>query len=123
MDNRNFAIAVNKFFYFSMNYEMDYITYETFGGEKTELLPSFLNANWHCNRAHMIEKWKSICIERYDKNRVPIYSDSYGRIWRFYSELDGDNRMALLEWVNENFKINEDFGINLKEEEIAEERV
>ena len=120
MTSRDFAIAVTKFFYFSQNYPWKNITYTNFDGEHTEYLPSFLDADWHCNKAHIISKWKSACIKKYDEDGYPIHNDSYGVVNRFFAELDGNNRMALLEWVNENYDHPDDFGICLpKEEEVA----
>lgn len=119
MTNNEFAIAVNKFFYFAMNYPFANVTYKTFDGEKTEYLPSFLNAEWCCNTAHIVSKWKSACIKCYDEDGYPTYNDSYGTINRFYAELDGGNRMALLKWVNENYKHDDTWGIRLETEEVG----
>lgn len=119
MTKADFAIAVNKFFYFAMNYSFGQVTYQTFDGEKTEYLPTFLNANWHCNKAHMVGKWKAACIKKYDENDYPIFNDSYGTINRFYAELDGKNRMAFLTWVMENYKQDDNYGICLNENETA----
>lgn len=86
--------AIQKFFYFSMNYQSRWYNWETIFGEKrTDYLPDFImSVNWGCNRPHMIGKWMSI-----------EDSDSYGRMNRFYAELDNRNRKALLEWVMANY--------------------
>lgn len=114
MTKKDFAIAVNKFFYYAMNYKCVEVTYKSFNGDKTEYLPAFFKDNiFHCNTAHMVGKWKGAIIKKYDKDDYPIYNDSYGVMMRFYAELDGNNRASLLAWICENYQQNDDFGISL----------
>lgn len=116
MTNRDFAIGLNKIFYYSMNYRCVEVTYNTFNGTRTEYLPEFFRDNiFNCNTAHMVEKWHGAIIKKYDANDNPIFNDSYGVMWRFYAELDGGNRARLAAWINENFKQDENFGISLSQ--------
>ena len=86
--------AINRFFYFSQNYTSRHCTWEDMWGNKhSDCLPNFLmDIDWTCNREHMIGKWKSI------EN-----SDSWGRINRFYAELDNNNRQYLIDYAMEKF--------------------
>ena len=89
-----FAV-VNRFFFFSMNYKVGFYNWEDMWGEMHEdFLPMFImEVDWGCSRQHMIEKWKY-----YGENE-----DSYGRINRFYAELDNENREAFVNWMMNNY--------------------
>lgn len=89
-----FADAVKKFFYFSMNYPCKYYEVEAlFGGTISGYFPTFLiEVPWTCHVSHMISKWNAI------KDK-----DSYGVINRFYAELDGNNKKLFSEWVDKNY--------------------
>ena len=83
--------GINKFMFFSWNYEMTVL--ERNG--KRMCLPKFIvEAKWRCNRYHIISKWNS-CITDSEGNE----RDSYAVLPRFYAELDGENRRALLDYV------------------------
>lgn len=92
MNNIN---AINKWFYFSMNYKSDYYDWTTMYGEKKQdYLPTFImEVKWACSLDHIIGKWNYIL---YDYN-------GYARMNKFYGELDSTNRKLLLEWVLENY--------------------
>lgn len=85
---------IEKWFYFSLNYEMKYYEWtDIFGKGRAAYLPKFLmEINWNCGRDHLIDKWFKIA----DK------SDSYGTINRFYAELGDKNRELLEEYVLNN---------------------
>lgn len=87
------AKAVNKFFFFALNYASDYIEYESFGEKKKDVLPTFFkDIKWTCNTSHIVGKWKSV-----------EDGDGYGRMNRFMGELDSRNRKLLIEWVLNNY--------------------
>lgn len=85
---------IEKWFYFSLNYEMKYYEWTNiFGKERAAYLPKFLmEINWNCGCDHLIDKWFKIVND----------SDSYGTINRFYAELDSKNRALLEEYVLNN---------------------
>ena len=57
-------------------------------------IPEFLvGAKWTCNLQHMIDKWNDACRSQ--------NTDSY--LVKFYANLDNNNRIALLEWILENY--------------------
>lgn len=88
--------AVNRWLFHAWNYEqvnMEIPNYYN-GGTTTTHIPRFLaEAKWTCNLAHMIDKWNAACQSR--------NTDAY--LVKFYANLDGDNRKALLEWVLQNY--------------------
>lgn len=88
-------IAINKWFYFAMNYETISHEWESISGERrVEYLPRFLKeAKWTCNLDHMLAKW----------NMATQSKNPYAYLMNFYAELDEANRKALLEWVMENY--------------------
>lgn len=104
MENREFAIAVNKFFYFAMNFTTSEITYPSYDGMRTEYLPSFFNAFEKHLIEHIKGKWDSAFRT----------GGAYGAMFAFYADLDGENRAKFLAWVNENYKQRDTFGISLE---------
>lgn len=106
--NKDFAVSVNKFFYYIHNYDMVAITYPTlFNGDKTEYLPSFFKAFEPSIVEHLLGKFRSFANK----------SGSASAIISLYAELDGKNRARLCKWINENYSQSEEFGINLAEVE------
>lgn len=104
MSNKDFAVAVNKFFFYAMNYDSVAITYPTlWNGKVTNYLPSFFNAFDKMDIEHLWGKFQSAY------NR----SGCRGAIMDFYGELDGSNRAKFLTWINNNFKQRDDFGISM----------
>lgn len=83
--------AINKWFYFSLNYETVLFNWQGIRGEPySEYIPKFMaEAKWKCNLDHMVEKWQSVTSR----------GDAHAYLTRFYAELDTPNRIALLEWV------------------------
>lgn len=91
-ENLKLAIeAINKWFYFCMNYETVLHNWKGVRGEQySEHIPRFLaEAKWTCNLDHMVEKWQ-MAVNK---------GNCYDYLTRFYAELDTANRIALLEWV------------------------
>lgn len=85
--------AVNKFFYFAMNRPIVYHKWKTSWGEELEgYMPEFLTkVNWNCNEGHIIEKW------------LNLNSDPYGQMFKFYADIDSENRESLVNWIMENY--------------------
>lgn len=86
---KTYLIAINKWFYFSMNYTYGFI--EKVWGD-TPMLAE-----------HLRGKFEGLCR----------YHDSYGAMNAFYAELDWDNRVKLMNWVMENY--NDEQRINFGE--------
>lgn len=104
MNAKDYAIAVNKFFYFANNWNSEEVTYPTlFRGKVTEYIPAFFQAFEPYNIEHLLAKFNH-CYELYGCRGV---------IMGFYAELDGENRARLLQWAYDNFQQSDDFGINL----------
>lgn len=77
--NKDFAIAMNKWVFFAMNYPYDFID-KVWAGQ-TSLI------------AHL-------------KGKFNAYYDDYGSravMNTFYCELDGANKQKLLNWVADNY--------------------
>ncbi len=88
--------AVNRWIFHGWNYEMTTITIPDGSNNSTKsvIIPEFLaNAKWTCNLPHMISKWREACRSN--------NTDAY--LMTFYANLDNDNRLALLEWVLQNY--------------------
>ena len=82
--------GINKFMFFSWNYEMTQIERN---GRKMCLPRFIVEAKWSCNLDHIISKWNGCITDS---------KDSYAFLPRFYAELDGENRRALLDYVLEH---------------------
>ena len=95
MTNANIAlIAINKFFFYAMNYPCVPITYKSSDGtEKKAYLPSFFTAFPPYLIEHLKGKWEYAC-ENYG---------GYGAIMKFYGELDGSNRNLMLNYIIDNY--------------------
>ena len=98
-------IAINKWFFYAMNYNVVPVEIEDFQGKRTEYLPDCFNAFPLWLRAHLAGKWDSI-YESYGSRAVLMV---------FYSELDWNNRKFLMEWVLNNY--NGEQKLNFKEED------
>lgn len=111
MTSRDFAIAVNKFFYYANNYNCVDITYPSIEGcDKHRYMPDFFQAF----EPYLIEHLWGKFEYRYENART-----SGAAVLEFYADLDGSNRMKLLSWINENYEQSDNFGISLpKDEEI-----
>ena len=97
--------AINKWFYYAMNYPVVAVEVETFDGIKTEYLPDCFKAFPKVLRAHLAKKWDAL-YERYGSRAV---------LMAFYGELDWSNRKLLVEWVLDNY--NDEQKFNFDEEE------
>lgn len=88
--------AINKFMFFSWNYDHENHEWEQPNGElKDGLVPTFLKQiKWTCHFNHMYEKWLAV---------VTGNNNPYSYLSKFYSHLDTDNRKLLLEWVLTNY--------------------
>lgn len=88
--------AVNRWLFHGWNYEITTVEIPDHyaNASKKVHVPKFLvGAKWTCNLPHMISKWKEAC-----SSKKP---DAY--MVTFYANLDNNNRIALLEWVLENY--------------------
>lgn len=92
---KNAIVAINKWFYFAMNYKTVLHEWTGASGQhRSEYLPSFLvEAKWTCNLDHMLSKWN---VATHSSNPSAYLMD-------FYAELDNANRIALLEWLMANY--------------------
>ena len=98
-------VAINKWFYYAMNYNVVEVEVADFDGTHTENLPDFFNAFPMHLRKHLAGKW-NYGYETYGSRAV---------LMAFYGELDGTNRKRLMEWVLENY--NDEQKLNFKEED------
>lgn len=87
--------AINKFFYYSMNYPCVRFDYNTFAGTKSEYLPSFFKVFPPHLMSHFADKWRGITRD--------AKGDSYGFINKFYGELDLSYRAEMLRYIMENY--------------------
>ena len=87
-------VAINKFFFYAMNYPFARIDYHSIDGtHKYDYLPDFFKAFDFHMIEHLRSKWLNAC-ER---------TDSYGYVMKFYGELDGSNRQKMLKYIMENY--------------------
>ena len=98
-------IAINKWFYYAMNYNVVPVEIETFDGTKKEYLPDCFNAFPKHLREHLAKKWDSL---------YGLYG-SRAVLMAFYAELSSNYRKDLMEWVLENY--NDEQKLNFKEED------
>ena len=98
-------IAINKWFYYAMNYPVVEIEVENFDGTTTMHLPDCFNAFPKTLRAHLAGKWDSL-YEKYGSRAV---------LMAFYAELSSNYRKDLMEWVLNNY--NDEQKLNFKEED------
>lgn len=97
--------AINKWFYYAMNYNVVEIEVENFDGTTTMYLPDCFNAFPKTLRAHLAGKWDFL-YDKYGSRAV---------LMAFYAELDWNNRKHLMEWVLENY--NDEQKLSFKEED------
>ena len=98
-------VAINKWFYYAMNYNVVPVEIEDYQGKRTEYLPDCFEAFPKHLRGHLFEKWESL-YESYGSRAV---------LMAFYGELDWSNRKLLMEWVLNNY--NDEQKMSFKEED------
>ena len=98
-------IAINKWFYYTMNYKVVPVEIEDYAGKRTEYLPDCFNAFPKYLRGHLAGKWNAYC-EDYG---------SYAIMTKFYAELDSTNRKLLMGWILDNY--NGEQKLSFKEED------
>ena len=86
-------IAINKWFYYAMNYPVVEIEIADFNGNRKEYLPDCFNAFPLWLRGHLAVKWNA------------LYGDYGSRavLMAFYAELSSNYRKDLMAWVLENY--------------------
>lgn len=97
--------AINKWFYYAMNYNVVQVEVETFDGTKKIYLPDCFNAFPKTLRAHLAGKWDFL-YNKYGSRAV---------LMAFYAELSSNYRKDLMEWVLNNF--NDEQKLNFNEED------
>lgn len=97
--------AINKWFYYAMNYNVVPIEIEDYAGKRTEYLPDCFNAFPKHLRGHLAGKWNAY-YEKYGSRAVLMV---------FYGELDSNNKKLLMEWVLNNY--NGEQKLNFNEED------
>ena len=97
--------AINKWFYYAMNYNVVEIEIADYNGNRKEYLPDCFNAFPLYLRGHLAAKWNTL-YEEYGSRAVLMV---------FYGELDGENKKILMEWVLNNY--NDEQKMSFKEED------
>lgn len=97
--------AINKWFYYAMNYNVVEVEVADFDGNHTEYLPDFFNAFPMHLRKHLAGKWNAL-YEDYGSRAV---------LMAFYAELSSNYRKDLMAWVLENY--NDEQKLNFNEED------
>lgn len=92
---KNAIMAINKWFYFAMNYKTILHEWEGASGiRRSEHLPEFLvQAQWTCNLDHMYSKWRTATSSQ----------NPSAYLMNFYAELDNANRIIFIEWLMTNY--------------------
>lgn len=86
--------AINKFVYFALNYNVIAVEYTDFcGSNKTEYVPEFFKVFKEYEYPHLVSKWKETET-----------LGSYGRVMAFYTLLDNAHRVAMLDYIVDNYK-------------------
>ena len=98
--------AINKWFYYAMNYNVVEVEVLTFKGKETHMLPDFFNALPMYLRAHIESKWEYAYGE---------YGSRAALMW-LYGELDWANRKSVMEWVLTNYNDEQPIPFNEEEE-------
>lgn len=105
-ENMTIAIsAINKFFFYAMNYRVVPVEVSTFDGDKEMMLPDFFNAFPKYVRAHMACKWK-FGYETYGSRAALMY---------LYGELSNNYCQDVLVWIMENY--HDERKLNFNEED------
>lgn len=97
--------AINKWFYYAMNYNVVEIEIADYDGNRKEYLPDCFNAFPLYLRGHLAAKWNTL-YEEYGSRAV---------LMAFYAELSSNYRKDLMAWVLENY--NDEQKLNFNEED------
>ena len=97
--------AINKWFYYAMNYPVVEVEVADYQGTRKEYLPDCFNAFPKTLRAHLAGKWDSL-YDQYGSRAV---------LMAFYAELSSNYRKDLMAWVLENY--NDEQKLNFNEED------
>lgn len=97
--------AINKWFFYAMNYKVVEVEVITFLGERTMMLPDFFNAFPKSMRKHFAEKWE------YGYNE---YGSRAALMW-FYGQISSGYRVMLIEWIMENFNDEQKIHFNTED--------
>jgi hypothetical protein len=97
--------AINKWFYYAMNYRVVEVEVGDHNGTRTEYLPDFFNAFPLWLRGHLAGKFSDI-YDKYGSRAV---------LMAFYGELNWSNRKLLMEWVLNNY--HDEQKMSFKEED------
>lgn len=100
-DNKTAMVAINKWFYYAMNYGFKEMEVQTFDGTVTKYAPDCFEAFPVWLRQHLLDKWE-YAYDNYGSRAV---------LMAFYAELDGSNRKLLMQWVLDNY--NDEVELNL----------
>ena len=98
-------LAINKWFYYAMNYPVVEVEIADYQGTRKEYLPDCFNAFPKYLRAHLAKKWDTL---------YGLYG-SRAVLMAFYAELDWTNRKLLMEWVLNNY--HDEQKMSFKEED------
>ena len=89
---KNAMLGINEFIWMAINY--DTVIYKYKFSDLERYVPRFVaETPWTCDTDHMASKWYGIASED---------AYGYGRLIKFYLELDNSNKLALLEWIINN---------------------
>ncbi len=94
--------AINKWFYYAMNYPVVEVEVGDHNGTRTEYLPDFFNAFPLWLRGHLAGKWNAL-YEDYGSRAV---------LMAFYAELSSNYRKDLMAWVLENYNDEQKLSFN-----------
>jgi len=97
--------AINKWFYYAMNYRVVEVEVGDHNGTRTEYLPDFFNAFPLWLRGHLAGKWNAL-YEDYGSRAV---------LMAFYGELSSNYRKDLMAWVLENYNDEQKLSFSEKE--------
>lgn len=102
-ENTKVAIsAINKFFFYAMNYRVVPVEVATVEGDEEMMLPDFFKAFPKHLRAHMAKKWEY----GYD-----TYGSRAALMW-LYGELSSNYRKDVLVWIMDNYNDEQKFNFN-----------
>ena len=86
---KNAMLGINEFIWMAINY--DTVLYKYKFSDLERYVPRFITETpWTCDTDHMASKWYGIASDD---------AYGYGRLIKFYLELDNSNKLALLEWI------------------------